>query len=279
MKKSWVVVIIVVSLIGFGVAVFFGIRGARGKRVVAKAKVPVQVTVDRIDHRIDFSTGIDIAFWSGLTPQRIDLSYQVMILPWPKEVIPYVDVKSFHDGTQIYFYLEWQDPVENADIKVDQFSDGSAIMFPLGDDVPASTLLMGFMGNANIWHWKANRDREFWLGVRTDNFAYVDFYYPFEKEELFVVSKERIESAATDLVSARIATVTIKPKQSVAARGEYENGVWRVVFRRDLQVLDAEIDARFSGDIIRCAIAIWDGANKDRGGRKSISNWVELAMQ
>ena len=279
MKKTWVVIIIALSLTGFGAAVFFGIRVARGVPVADEVKVPHRVVAQLIDREIDLSEGIDVEFWDTLEPQQIDLQYQVMILPWPKEVVPFVNIKSFHNGRRIYFYLQWQDEVEDADININRFSDACAVMFPLGDDVPASTLLMGFMGNANIWHWKANRGREYWTGIRTEDKAYVDFYYPFENEELFVVSKDRIESAATDLVSARIATVTVKPIQSVEARGAYENGIWRVVFRRTLEVMDAEIDAQFTESVIQCAFAIWDGAHKDRGGRKSISDWVELVMR
>ncbi len=278
MKKSSTILVIIAVVVGFGAIVFFAGRRARGVPVVSVAAETPQLIVSQIDREIDLAEGIDLEFWDSLEYQEVDLFYQVMILPWPKEVTPFVRVKSFHSAENIYIYMEWPDETENASVEIGKFTDGGAVMFPLGENAPESTLLMGFMGQANIWHWKASQDKEYWIGLE-ERVVYVDFYYPFEEEELFVVSKDAVVSAANDLISARIATITPKTEQIVAGRGFYEDGVWRVVLKRVLTTDEPRTDAQFVPSTIRSAFAVWDGANRDRGGRKSISNWVDLLIQ
>jgi DMSO reductase family type II enzyme heme b subunit len=53
---------------------------------------------------------------------------------------------------------------------------------------------------------------------------------------------------------------------------------WHVVFKRSLKVQDEKVDVSFEKRRF-VAFAIWNGANGDRGGRKAISNWVELEIE
>jgi DMSO reductase family type II enzyme heme b subunit len=78
-----------------------------------------------------------------------------------------------------------------------------------------------------------------------------------------------------------VGTVTLKPTQTVNGRGEYRNGVWRAVFKRSLAAGDPEIDADFAkpGVSQLSAFAVWNGSKGDRGGRKSISDWVDLVLE
>ncbi len=278
MRKSWIILILAAALIGFGLLVYLGVRRARGVPVAVREKQRLQLEVPLVDKEIDLSRGIDLAYWKTREQLKIELLYQVMVIPWPKKVVPFVIAKSFHNGRDIYFYMEWQDDSEDSTVDINKFSDAGAVMFSLEAEPPASTLLMGFMGTANIWHWKASQDRAYWLGETNEPDSYADFYYPFEEEELFGVSKEPLESAANDLVAVRVATVTRKTKQKVAGRGLYDSGIWRIVFKRTLAAEDPEVDALFTGKTA-CAFAVWNGSKGDRGGRKSISDWVELTIQ
>jgi len=153
------------------------------------------------------------------------------------------------------------------------------VMFPLDEKAPASALMMGFMGQANIWQWKASRDREYWTGQKNEKTVYVDFYYPFEAQELFVVSKDKVVSAASDLISARVGTVTEKTTQMITGRGSFENGIWRIVLMRAMTTAESRTDVQFGESLNLCAFAVWNGSKRDRGGRKSISNWVEMSIQ
>ena len=283
MKKAIIIVLIVISTVFFGVLVYAGLVRARGVPVSAEEQPRPRVAVPALEKSIDLSQGIDRSFWDTLDAYVIDVVYQIMILPWPKpwqkETIPQLKVRAFHNHQDIYFYLEWEDRTEDKVHGVGQFSDASAVMFPLDDTIQTSSLMMGFLSAANIWQWKASQDRQYWLNERSERRAYVDFYYPFEQEELFVVSKEKTQSAVNDLVSIRVGTVTPNSTQTVNGRGRHDDGVWRVVFKRSLATESHEVDIQFEPGEKQCVFAIWNGSNGDRGGRKSISNWVVLDIQ
>lgn len=104
-----------------------------------------------------------------------------------------LQVKAFHNGREIYFLLSYEDETNNESIGVDRFSDGAAIMFPLGDQIKPENIMMGFQGKVNIWHWRALEDREWREG--------------------------KIGSSVTDLFSEGIGTLAKRDEQRVMGRG------------------------------------------------------------
>lgn len=280
MKKSTIILICIVSVIAFGLLIYQGLRHSRGVPVSIERIEKQILEVPFMDRDVDLNNDISLNKWDFLASKEIELMYQVTILPWGKSLVSPIIVKAFYNRKDIYFYITWKDDTENRVLKRNKFSDGCAIMFPMDEEVQSSTLMMGFMGKANIWHWKASRDETYWLKTRPKTEAYADFHYPFEEEELFPVSQEKVQSAVNDLMAVRIATITPKERQDVKGRGFWKDGVWRVVFKRSLKVIDPEIDAVFKAKGKRlCAFAVWNGEQGDRGGRKSISDWVELELK
>lgn len=279
MKKTAVILISIALIIAFSFLVYYGLKHARGVPVKVELPPKVQLEIPYIEKHIDLSYGISKDFWGTIKPKKIGLLYQVMVLPWGKSLMSPISVKAFHNKKDIYFYLEWKDQTENRDIEANKFSDAAAIMFPIGDKILPSTIMMGFMAKSNIWQWKASQDKEYWQNISPRSDAYSDYYYKFEDKELFPVSKFSPKSAVNDLMAVRVATLTPKPNQNVFGRGIWSNGAWKVVFKRSLNSSNIEIDQRFTVSQKRlCAFAVWNGENGDRGGRKSISNWVEVLL-
>ncbi len=281
MKKTIIILIIIALISSFGGLVWYGIRHSRGIPVSPEEAKRVTLEAPFIDKGVDLASGISGELWETIAPKEVKLMYQVMVLPWPKVVIPSVTVKAFNNGHEIYFYMSWKDDTEDRVHEINRFSDACAVMFPLGKDVQPSTIMMGFIGRANIWQWKASQDREFYLKEGPVVKAYADFHYPFEEKELFPVSKHEPKSAANDLIAIRVGTVTPKEDQGeVEARGFWQDGYWHVVFKRVFDAEDPEVDAVFErGKKRLCAFAAWNGSRGDRGGRKSISDWVELEVR
>jgi DMSO reductase family type II enzyme heme b subunit len=198
-----------------------------------------------------------------------------------REANPQISVCVWYNDNEVYFYVAWQDATENRTLSTSEFSDAVALMFPLVDDVPPSTLMMGFLGKqgVNIWHWKASQDLEFWSEPMA-TVAYADFYYPFENQETLLVSKSALTSAVSDLLALKVTTTTAKATQNVQGRGVWDNGTWHVVFKRALQATNAKEDVAFGhGARKLMAFAVWAGDKGDRGGRKSISDWVQLEFR
>ena len=280
MKKSVIILICIAAVALFAVLVYYGavhVRGVPVKTVEEKGEV---LEVPFIDKTIELDKGIAEDLWSSLKDTDIKLVFQLMVLPWPKSSTPLVKVKAFHNAKDIYFYMQWIDETEDKILGINKFSDSSAIMFPMDEKAQTPTLMMGFLGKSDIWHWKASRDLEFWMKQEpTNNKAYVDKYYPFEDKETLVVSKEIVKSAVNDLIAIRVGTVTPKENQYVEGRGFYNQGVWRVVFKRSLKAVDPQDDAVFKTGKRLCAFAVWNGSKAERGGRKSISDWVTLEIK
>lgn len=281
MKKGTVIFITVISVGLFLALVYYGLRHSRRTPVEIEVSEKLTLEVPFKDNRIDLSEGISLDIWVGLSAREIELMYQVLVLPWGKSLVSPVTVKAFHNNEDIYFYLSWKDETKDSSKKINKFHDACGIMFPIEKKEPPSTIMMGFMGKANIWQWKANQNEEYWFNKGPEIKSYVDFYYPFEDTELFPVSKVAPESAVNDLLAIRIGTITHKKKQAVHGRGIWENGMWHVVFKRSLRLVSTEDDVIFNPgeEKMLCAFAIWNGATGDRGGRKSISGWIELEVR
>lgn len=280
MKKFIIILICIAAVILFAVLVFYGATHVRGVPVRIEEPKREVLQVPFMDKEIDLRNGIATDFWSSLKQADIKLVFQLMVLPWPKSSTPLVKVRAFHNTKDIYFYMEWIDETEDKILGINKFSDACAIMFPMDEKAQTPTLMMGFLGRADIWHWKASRDLEFWMNEEpVNNKAYVDSYYPFEDKETLVVSKEIVKSAVNDLTAIRVGTVTPKENQYVEGRGFYNQGVWQVVFKRSLKAVDPQDDAIFNSGKRLCAFAVWNGSKAERGGRKSISDWIELEIK
>lgn len=279
MRKFVVILIALILLVSFGGLVWYALRHGRG--VPVEIETPKRLTLEApyLEKEIDLKEGISLDLWDSLAAKEIKLLYQLMVLPWPKALTPLVKAKAFHNQKEIYFYLEWNDDTEDRILEMNKFSDACAIMFPLDEKTQTPTLMMGFLGKANIWHWKAIQDREFWQKEERKSSAYADFHYPFEEQETFPVSKETPKSAVNDLIAIRVGTVTPKEAQNIEGRGFWQEGLWRVVIKRPLNAADADVDAKFNMAKRLCAFALWNGSKGERGGRKSISDWVELDIK
>jgi plastocyanin len=175
--------------------------------------------------------------------------------------------------------MTWQDDLPNSEVSVDSFADGCAIAVPLDVNAPPSSIMMGFTSPVNIWHWRADKDVQYWEKKEYVRPANADFTYPFEQEEILSVTNAPLETAVADLVAQRAGSLTDKPVQAVQGRGVWSDGKWSVVFKRVLMTDDAQRDCQFPWGQRLAAFAVWDGDQDDRGGRKSMSKWVTLHIE
>jgi DMSO reductase family type II enzyme heme b subunit len=151
-------------------------------------------------------------------------------------VITKLTVDGVHNGEVLALRLTWSGEQHAKLVDLDEFVDGVAVMFPLS--AKASAVTMGARGEpVNAWYWKAN-----------------------------------LEEVGFDVVAEGYGTsMRRKGKESqVRAGASYNDGVWRVVLSRALDIGNRH--ARFRpGKAARLAFAVWDGGNRERAGRKSFS--------
>jgi len=156
-----------------------------------------------------------------------------------------VQVRAVHNGEVLAFRLEWDDPTQN-DTMTDTtaFTDAAAIAFP---STPASVIAtMGAPGAAvSAWYWRADES-----------------------------------NAGRHVVAEGLGTTRTLESGAVRTSGVWKGGRWSVVIARALQVKTSEPVIQLEpGQVSGYAVAIWDGAQQERGGIKGFSvEWRELRL-
>lgn len=100
---------------------------------------------------------------------------QVTLRPtWQREEHTVVlDVALVRAGEAVGLYLRWEDQSPDVGLDLGVFPDALAVMFAMGDEVPALPMGVQIPGHApsfpvNIWQWKASRQYDASSGVRHD---------------------------------------------------------------------------------------------------------------
>ena len=95
------------------------------------------------------------------------------------------------------------------------------------------------------------------------------------------MARSRHTSPVEDANARGFGTFKSQPPRSRTSSGKgiWRDGFWNVVFIRELKSRDAD-DVKFdTGKPVPVAFAVWDGEQRDRNGRKVISNWYQLILE
>jgi DMSO reductase family type II enzyme heme b subunit len=222
--------------------------------------------------------------WESMDPTRIPLNPL-----WPeKDLIYAVAVRAVHDGSRVAILCTWKDPVaDGAPVRVQDFQDAMAVQFSMNGTTPF--LGMGDTNNpVNIWQWKAGWQQEA-DGHRQD----MGEQYPAMHSDTYFATSYRTAVAAGNMLSVRhhspiedanargFGTLKSQPLsgQNVTGKGIWRDGSWSVVFIRELKSKEADDVKLAVGKPTPVAFAVWDGQNRDRNGRKVVSNWHKLLLE
>jgi mono/diheme cytochrome c family protein len=242
--------------------------------------------------------------WRLATPVNLHL----MPLWWRTDRPEELTVRALHDGTRLGLLLVWADAThDHTALRPQDFRDAAAVEFSLDRDPPF--FAMGEKGRfVNIWMWKSERQADLEpayqdlekvypnIGIDSyPNFALAPFEQPTRQaltlgtDPRFVtgwgagniVSDPTRASAAEDLVSQGFGTLRARPStdRTVAARGVYGTGTYRVAFGRQLQGAGERGVSLAPGQTVSVAFAIWNGSAGDRDGKKSVTIWQELVLE
>lgn len=295
------------ALILFGLVVVQGPSGsgsaqqaAPGAETALAAAAPEGIVLAQVDELPEVDDPFH-AFWDRAEPHTVRLQRQNMAVPMLDEPsIESIDVQAMSDGRYIAWRLTWdiQEPADTLD--VGRFSDAVALQFPLADGAPP------IMGSDNapvhILYWQARWQRDideayqdihhvrpnFW----SDAYWFAEGEFPFPINESFkseearqwlvahvagnpMANLDRLQPVQ-ELVASGFGTLTAHKSEFAAGRGEWRNGRWAVVVRRPLDA-DDELGERLrNGDADEVALAVWDGAAGNVGGRKHWTMWVPI---
>lgn len=226
------------------------------------------------------------ALWETLDPVRVPLN---PLWPEPHQVYA-VGVSAVSDGRRLAVLLQWRCELpQMSAIRVQDFQDAAALQFSLSGSY-------GFVGMGdrqnpvNLWQWKAGWQAEVERGHSPDvrdsyNSMHVDTY--FQEDRHFATARDAgnvvavpHKSPVEDANARGFGSFQSQPPsgQNVVGKGVWHDGFWNVLFVRDLKSRDAD-DVQFrGGKPVPVAFAIWSGEQRDRNGRKMISNWYQLVF-
>jgi hypothetical protein len=209
---------------------------------------------------------------------------------WPEPYpISAVAITAIHDGKRIAILAQWKDPVLNgAPIRVQDFQDGMAMQFALNDTPPF--LGMGDTSNpVNLWYWRAGWQQEMdtkrpdmdatYASLHVDTYFATSYRTASDAGNVLALAKS---SPIEDASARGFGTLKSQPPdgQNVQGKAVWRDGFWSVVFLREMTSKDKD-DVQFAGrkDGIPVAFAVWNGEQRDRNGRKVISNWYKLILE
>ncbi len=244
----------------------------------------------------------DAALWQQATAVEVPLSAQMITRPiLPDTSVKSITVRALHNGRSLAILLEWADATRNdSTLGLTEFRDGVAIQFPLVEGQPF--YCMGQQGgDVNIWHWKADWQagllarrslQDLYPNIYVDMYpftepsddlyraAYVDPSYRTAEAAGNLLALPAHPSSVEDLVAGGFGSLTSQPPadQNVQGYGVWRDGVWRVIFSRTLISTDEGDITLAAGKNYSVAFAAWDGANRERNGVKSTSQWVSLQL-
>lgn len=238
--------------------------------------------------------------WLNLPASTVKLIPQDVQEPkLAQPAITSLKVRSVNNGTWIAFHIEWDDPSEDFNLRVDRYSDGVSVEFPLNPKDPPDHRMGSEKEPIHLLLWKAYQQKAM------EGTSFLDLNYPnrwsdYNPYELpgnpvspahAVEIKNLLPAVAADnpivpgtlpgveeLYAETWNKVIIHKDQDAVGKGEWKNGRWHVVIARHLITPDPQ-DAPLDGGSSYVAFACWDGSKENQGPRKMVTEgWLTLEI-
>ncbi len=269
----------------------------------AAAPLP-EVTVSRLPAAPSIDNPLDPA-WEQVAAVEIPLQGQQVAEPMlANATVTGVRVQSVRDNDRYLWRLSWAQAEPSTASDFGQFSDAVAIQFPLADGAPYTMGGPDMPVSILYWRalWQKDADEGFQDTVVVKPNAHNDFYWfasqtgPWSADKLAAeepMARQWLIAHSSGNPMADFArkcpmeeiraqgfgTSTHAGNSPGKARGRWDQGRWYVVFERPVNEGDPLI-ARFNLNPQQqlIAFAVWDGQAQNRGGLKSISNWIPMRI-
>lgn len=254
------------------------------------------------------SLGINDKQWSAVKPKVIPLMAQPMVAPRPKTTTtPEIAVQALHDAKWLVLRMKWKSKKKNYGQKVGTFSDGVAVQFPAKRSKTPPPIFMGSKKQpVQIFHWRAMYQLDKKKGFHTMRDIYPNMIvdsYPVDwstqgtrtKAKTLAKLTEKQADAWTAGRAGRNPQSFVKPNgvdvifaegygsSSVAddiqaeANAQWADGEWTVTISRPFD--KDKVDDLKVGTYTFVAFAVWQGAQKEAGSRKSLTMaWTPLYL-
>jgi DMSO reductase family type II enzyme heme b subunit len=223
--------------------------------------------------------------WGRVSGVNVPLTAQTGAYAAGGGTVQTINVKAVHYDGQIFFRVSWPDgSADEASTRVEDFADAVALEFPAKSASTVPSICMGQAdAGVNIWHWRADSN----VGLKDPVDVYANSSvdgYP-SLETLFFTAREAGNPFANpelgpvqSLISRTFGELTAAGTQDVSGLGERTDDGWAVVFSRPFASVNASYAEFAPSTQTDMALAVWDGSNDERNGRKSVSQFVTLKI-
>jgi mono/diheme cytochrome c family protein len=225
--------------------------------------------------------------------ERVE-SVRVPLNPlWPEPYpITGVTVRALHNGKVLAVLLQWRDDIlDGAPVRVEDFQDAAALQFSLTDQAPflgmgdpaepgECVAVEGRLAAGHGWGTTRCRSHLPCDACRHLSGAGVARALPDGRNRRQSSGVHRMPSPVEDANATGFGTMTSQPPsaQNVGGKGIWRDGFWSVLFHRELESRDSGDVNLIPGESNLVAFAIWNGAQRDRNGRKVFSNWHSMIL-
>jgi hypothetical protein len=226
------------------------------------------------------------ATWDRAPRVEVPLTAQNVTYPFGGGNVPAVRVQAMHDGETLLVRVTWGDTSEDASaVRADGFSDAVAVQFPAAAGSSAPAICMGQAdGGVNIWQWRADSEGalpasagDLHQGAYVDRYAAVDdLHFPARAAGNPYARPDG--GPVQDLVATGFGSLGPAGDQQVTGRGARDGDGWTVVFSRPFATGDEARPEFGVGTTTDVALAAWNGAEGDRSGQKSVSEFLRLSL-
>lgn len=241
--------------------------------------------------------------WEKANAIHVPMTGQVVAAPrWQNHSVDMLTVKALHNGQEVAFLLEWDDPhkdvthvvgpeddrglngtyadwevygpkAETPERPLPSYRDAVALQLPRA--IPEGPSKPHFLwGRAsdpvNLWMWKADLQEESGSERAVEQMR--------ARGHLV----ERGEAAEGKTITERMdALLAPYPpeQQNVWGQGSWEKGTWKVVMKRALDTGNPQDTLMETGKLIPISFQAWDGSNGEQGLMMSISSWHFLRLE
>ncbi|MBA4181651.1 MAG: hypothetical protein C0506_13765 [Anaerolinea sp.] len=268
-------------------SVTLGVLAAAGLLQFADANPAVSQTLFVTAYEAPDDPGLDptSGVWKDAPAVRVPLSAQLGSYAAGGGSVATVSAQALHYKEKLYLRVQWADPtVDENTTKVEDFSDAVALEFPARSASSVPAICMGQAdAGVNIWHWRADSQKGLTDPVNIYVGALVD--QDVKKDTLFYTARDAGNPFANPelgpvqtLISRTFGTLSPANVQDVAGKGVRAGDGWAVVFSRAYRGSDFDQAAFAAGTKTDMAVAVWNGSEDDRNGRKSVSQFVTLQI-
>ena len=232
----------------------------------------------------------DWSTWTKLSSIDVPITAQNLTYPMGGGSIPSVKLQAAHYDRVLYIRAAWKDATEDgAAVNVNTFSDAVAVMFPAKSAVNIPSFCMG-QANAgvNIWQWRADSQaggpdaltKTLHPNALSDGVPALLADDPVYQPARALNNPVAMfgTTPVQNLVAQAFGTITLASDQSVNGQGVWRDGEWSVVFARPFDGADPGQASFTSSVATNLAVAVWNGSQGDRGGQKTVSQFVTLSM-